>query len=594
MILFLVRFGVLHHAFDFLFGKPRARLDGDRVFLAGGLVLGGHVQNAVGVDVEGHFNLRHAAAGRRNPFEVEFAQELVRSGHFAFALVDLDGHGGLIVFGRREDLAVLGRDRGVALDHRGHHAAERFNAEGQRRHVEKQHVVAFAREDRTLNGGADGDGFVGVDVLARFAAEEFADDFLHARHAGLTAHEDHVGDVGLRGARVGEGLAARFDRALNQIFDEAFELGARDVEVQVLRTRGVGRDVRKVDFRFLTAREFDLGLFGGVLQTLQSEDVLGEVDARVLAEFADDVVDQALVEVFAAEERVAVRGEHFKLLVAVDVRKVDDRNVERAAAQVVDGDLAVALAALVETEGQSRGGRFVDDALHFETGDAAGVLRGLTLAVVEVGRHRDHGFRDRFAEVVFGGLLHLAEHFRAHLLRSELLAVLHFDPGVAVVGARDLEGHEADVLLHFTVVEATADQTLHREERVLRVGDGLTLGGGADEDLAVVHVSDDRRRRAGAFAVFDNLDVLAFHHGDGGVRRTKVNADNLCHFCKTSCGRSCGSIPTDPQARMRKRNLARRIFFAFNPHMGTAPDFSSSGGKIFRTPSFALQKKAPN
>ena len=486
------------------------------------------MKNAVGVDVERDFDLRQAARRRRNAFKVELAEELVGGSHFAFALVDLDGHSRLVVFSGREHLAVLRRNRRVALDHRGHHAAERLNAERKRGDVEQEHVAAFAGEDGALDGGADGDGLVGVDVLARILAEEFLHDGLNARHAGLTADEDDVGDVGRGRAGIAQGLADRLDGALDEVLDEGFELGARDRDVEVLRTRGVSRDVRQVDFGFLTTRELDLGLFSGVLQALQGENVLGEVDARVLAELVDQVVDEALVEVFAAEERVAVRGEHFKLLVAVNVGEVDDRDVERAAAKVVHGDLAVAAAALVHAEGERGSGRFVDDTLHFKTGDAAGVLRGLTLGVVEVGGNRDDGFRDGFAEVVFGGLLHLAKDFGADLLRSELLA-LSFDPSVAVVGAHDRERHQVDVLLNFGVVEAAADEALHGKERVLRIGHSLALGRGADEHFTVVHVGNDGRGRAGAFAVFNNLDVVAFHHGNGRIGGAKVNTNDLRH-----------------------------------------------------------------
>ena len=162
---------------------------------------------------------------------------------------------------------------------------------------------------------------------------------------------------------------------------------------------------------------------------------LRQVDALFLLELGDDVVDDALVEVLAAEEGVAVGRQHFELLLAVDVGDLDDRDVEGAAAEVVDGDLAVALAVLVEAEGQRGRGRLVDDALDVQAGDAAGVLGGLALAVVEVGRHRDHGLGHFLAEVVLGGLLHLAQHFGADLRRRELLAA-HLDPGVAVVGRR--------------------------------------------------------------------------------------------------------------------------------------------------------------
>jgi hypothetical protein len=89
----------------------------------------------------------------------------------------------------------------------------------------------------------------------------------------------------------------------------------------------------------------------------------------------------------------------------------------------------------------------------------AGVLGGLALGVVEVGRHGDDRLGDRLAEVVLGGLLHLLQHLRRDLRRRHLLAV-DLDPGVAVVGLDDLVGHHVLVLLHHLVVEPAADQAL--------------------------------------------------------------------------------------------------------------------------------------
>ncbi|EGD00055.1 putative NAD-specific glutamate dehydrogenase encoded in antisense gene pair with dnaKJ [Burkholderia sp. TJI49] len=524
-----VRFRVLDHLIDFRLGQTRVGLDRDLVFLAGRLVLRADVQDAVRVDVEGHFDLRHAARCGRDAFEVELAEQLVAGRHFAFALEHLDRHRALVVVRGRVDLRVLGRDRRVLADHLRHHAAERLDAERQRGHVEQQHVLAVARQHLTLDRRADGDGFVRVHVTARILAEELLHLLLHLRHAGLAADQDHVVDVRHLDAGVLDRDAARLDRALDQVLDQRFQLGAGDLQVQVLRARCVGRDVRQVDFGLLARRQLDLRLFGRFLQALQREHVLRQVDALLLLELADDVIDDALVEVLAAEERVAVGRQHFELHFAVDVRDLDDRHVEGTAAEVIHGDLAVALLGLVEAERERSRGRLVDDPLDFEARDAAGVLGRLALAVVEVRRHRDHGFRDRLAEVVFGRLLHLAQHFGRNLRRRELFA-MRFDPGVAVVGLDDRVRHQADVLLDFLLFEAAADQALHREQRVLRVGHGLTLGRRADEHFVVVHVRDDRRRGARTFRVLDDLDLVAFHDGDARVRGAEVNTDDLSHF----------------------------------------------------------------
>src|SRR5690606_37598143 len=69
--------GVFHHALDLFIGQAGVGLDGDLVFLAGALVFGRHVQDAVGVDVERDFDLRRSARGGRDAFKVELAQCLV-------------------------------------------------------------------------------------------------------------------------------------------------------------------------------------------------------------------------------------------------------------------------------------------------------------------------------------------------------------------------------------------------------------------------------------------------------------------------------------------------------------------------------------
>src|SRR6195256_6239800 len=56
-----VGLGVLDHLLDVGFRQPAGGLDPDLLLLAGRLVLGRDVDDAVGVDIEGHLDLRHAA-----------------------------------------------------------------------------------------------------------------------------------------------------------------------------------------------------------------------------------------------------------------------------------------------------------------------------------------------------------------------------------------------------------------------------------------------------------------------------------------------------------------------------------------------------
>ena len=67
-------FGFLDHLLDVGVRQAARGLDADLLFLAGRLVLGGDADDAVGVDVEGDFDLRHAARRGRNALQVEAAQ----------------------------------------------------------------------------------------------------------------------------------------------------------------------------------------------------------------------------------------------------------------------------------------------------------------------------------------------------------------------------------------------------------------------------------------------------------------------------------------------------------------------------------------
>eukprot|EP00982_Pelagococcus_subviridis_P014118 31307-Pelagococcus_subviridis.AAC.3 len=274
-----------------------------------------------------------------------------------------------------------------------------------------------------------------------------------------------------------------------------------------------------------------------------------------------------LVEVVAAEVRVARRGEHLEDAVA----NLQDGHVKGAAAEVEDQDRLVRL--LLEAVREARRGRLVDDAQNFDAGDGARVLRRLTLRVVEVGGDGDHSLGHRVAKVGRGVVAQLAEHLRGDLLRGEVLArggALELDVAVlALLGrVRDLLRLLADF------VPPAADEALDGEEESSSGGAGEIAGGAggggegrqrggkeggsdaersegedgwfqaskkegafgdgtekqrrggviarggetrlSDEPVAVLRVRDDGRRRAAALCVRDDRRGATFHGGDLG------------------------------------------------------------------------------
>ncbi len=225
---------------------------------------------------------------------------------------------------------------------------------------------------------------------------------------------------------------------------------------------------------------------------------------------------------------VTVGGQYFKLVLAIHFGDFDDGNIEGTTTQVINRHHGIT-ALLVHTVSQCGGGRLVDDALHIQTGDTAGIFGGLTLTVVEVGRYRDHRFGDRFTQIVFGGLLHFLQNFRRHLRGRHLFAV-GFHPGITIVGLDDLEGGALQIFLHFVVSELASDQTLHRKQGVVGVGHRLTFGGLTHQDLPIFVVGNDGRSGTITFAVLDNLGLVTLHYRYARVGCTQVDADNFTHF----------------------------------------------------------------
>ena len=249
----------------------------------------------------------------------------------------------------------------------------------------------------------------------------------------------------------------------------------------------------------LAERQLDLGLLRGLLQALPGDLVLRQVGAVLVLELLDQPVDDPGVPVVTAEAVVALGGLHLEDAVA-DLQQGD---VERATTEVEDEDGLVG-AALVEAVGQRGGGRLVDDAVHGQTGDLAGLLGGLALGVGEVRGDGDHGVGDLLTEVGLGVPLQLLQHEGADLLRTVVLVV---DLDLPVRAHVALDGADGPV----------------------DVGDGLALGDLADQDLATLRERDDRGRRTRALGVGDDGGLPTLEHGDDRVGRPEVDADCTSH-----------------------------------------------------------------
>ena len=182
-----LQLGLGQQALHLLFAEVGAPLDADALLAARGAVGGGHLQQAVGVDVKGHLHLGYPPGGRWNAGQAETAQGLVVASHLALPLKHMDFHRVLVGFRGGEHIGFAHRDRRITGNQHLHHPADRFQTQGKGADVIEHQVAQFAGEDAGLHGGSDGHHLIGIDRLAGLQGHQGAHHGLHHRHAGAAA-----------------------------------------------------------------------------------------------------------------------------------------------------------------------------------------------------------------------------------------------------------------------------------------------------------------------------------------------------------------------------------------------------------------------
>ena len=120
------------------------------------------MNNAVGIDVEGHFNLRYATWCWWQVNKLEFTECLVVLRHFALTLQHVNFYRWLHVFCSGEHFSTTCRNGGIALDELCHDAALGFNSQRQRCDVEEQHIFYITLQYACLHCCTNSNYFVGV------------------------------------------------------------------------------------------------------------------------------------------------------------------------------------------------------------------------------------------------------------------------------------------------------------------------------------------------------------------------------------------------------------------------------------------------
>lgn len=380
-------------------------------------------------------------------------------------------------------LRFLCWDGGVSVDQTSEDTTEGLDTERQRGNIQKQNIHNLASQNSTLNSSSNGDGLIGVDRLGGVTTENALNGLGNLRHTSHTTDEDNLLDVGSLETSIFKSLTGRFKGLLDQRVDESLKLGTGQLGVDVLGSRSIGSDERKVDIGLDCGGELHLRLLSSLTDTLNSHAVSREINAAVLLELLDEVADKDDIEVLPTKMGVSIG----RLDLEYALLDLEDGNVESTTTKIEDSDDTVLI--LVETIGQRGSRRLVYHTENVQPSNLASILGSLTLRVVEISRNGDDSVLNRLVKICLGCLLHLVQNETSNLRRRILLAA-SLNPGIAVCMLHDLEGNLLDVLLDLGIGEFSPDQTLRGEECVFGIDDSLTLGGDTNKALAVLGESN--------------------------------------------------------------------------------------------------------
>ena len=130
-----------------------------------------------------------------------------------------------------------------------------------------------------------------------------------------------------------------------------------------------------------------------------------------------DVIGNHLIKIITTQERVASSSDDLDDIIAY----VKNRHIKGPTTEIIDNN-PLCLVLIIAVGHRSRS-RLIDDPQTLEVGYLCCVSRCLSLCIVEVSGHRNHGRVHRFTRCGLRQLDHVNEHMSTNLLRCVFLAL---------------------------------------------------------------------------------------------------------------------------------------------------------------------------
>ena len=197
-----------------------------------------------------------------------------------------------------------------------------------------------------------------------------------------------------------------------------------------------------------------------------------------------------MVEIVAPEGGIAAGRQHFEYA----TREPKNRQVKGAAAEVIDG--VDAFSFVVQTVGNGRCRRLVQQAQHRKSGKFGGILGGLSLRIVKISRDGDHRANQHATERGFGAMTQGTQDVGGNLDRA-----LDSGGGLNTHHARRILELIGQAFPVRDVGESTAHEALGRTDDVTWIERQAHQGVMADDRLAFCQVVHHRRQQGAPEAV---------------------------------------------------------------------------------------------
>jgi hypothetical protein len=529
IICILVLCSFLDKSVDFLFGETTLIVgNSDFLFFARSLILSRDVQNTIGINFEGDFNLRGSSRRWWDSFESEFSELIVILGHGSFSFEDRDLYSGLVVNLGSKRFHLLGGNGSVSFDEDGHNTSNSFDTLWKRSNIDYANTINLlvfgTIENGGLNGSTVSDSFIGVNAFVEgLSIEEIRDQLLNFGNTGGTSNQNEIVDLSL-----GEtGILKRVFDGSHTLFElinaQFFELSSGHAEREVF-TIGEGLTLNS---GLMSSRESSLGLFALSSKTTESSVVSLDIDTTLFLEFSHAELDESVVEIFSTQMSVSVGWLNFENTIF----NWEDRDIEGTTTEIEDKNVSFTWVFLdfVKTVCDSGSGGLVDDSLDVELGNSSSILGGLSLGIVEISGNGDDGIVDLISEVILSDFLHLGKDHSGDFFSLEFLlfSLERNDDHRLVTYTRfDLEGPEFGIILNDFVLELTSNKTLGIEDSVCGISGDLSLGGITDKTFVF---SEGNVRGSGVetLVVGNDLYLLILPDTDAWVGGSEINSDSL-------------------------------------------------------------------